>query len=66
MAAAFAAFAGIQAPAEADAMLAQLSKIRLDKKRIYSVRKGILSTLASLNHPKFETCKHTQSSFIRN
>ena len=32
------AFAGVQAPAEADAMLAQLSKIRLDKKHIYSVR----------------------------
>src|SRR5204863_3893704 len=28
----------VQAPAEADAMLAQLSKIRLDKKQIYSVR----------------------------
>src|SRR6185436_8766092 len=38
MAAASAAFAGVQAPAEADAMLAQLSKIRLDKKQIYSVR----------------------------
>jgi hypothetical protein len=38
MIAAFAAFAGVQTPAEADAMLAQLSKIRLDKKQIYSVR----------------------------
>jgi hypothetical protein len=34
----FAASASIAAPAEADAMLAQLSKIRLDKKQIYSVR----------------------------
>jgi hypothetical protein len=38
MIAAVAALAGVQAPAEADAMLAQLSKIRLDKKQIYSVR----------------------------
>jgi hypothetical protein len=36
--AAFAASASFAAPAEADAMLAQLSKIRLDKKQIYSVR----------------------------
>ena len=34
----FAAFASVEAPVEADAMLAQLSKIRLDKKQIYSVR----------------------------
>jgi hypothetical protein len=39
----FAASASIAAPAEADAMLAQLSKIRLDKKQIYSVR-GITLT----------------------
>ena len=38
MIAAFAASASIAAPAEADAMLAQLSKIRLDKKQIYSIR----------------------------
>ena len=38
MIAAFAALASMKAPAEADAMLAQLSKIRLDKKQIYSVR----------------------------
>jgi hypothetical protein len=38
MIAAFAAFASVETPAEADAMLAQLSKIRLDKKQIYSVR----------------------------
>src|SRR5688572_802536 len=38
MIAAFAALAGVQEPAEADAMLTQLSKIRLDKKQIYSVR----------------------------
>jgi hypothetical protein len=38
MIAAVAALAGVQAPAEADAMLAQLSKIRLDKKQVYSVR----------------------------
>src|SRR4026209_683921 len=38
MIAALAAFASVEAPAEADAMLAQLSKIRLDKKQIYSVR----------------------------
>jgi hypothetical protein len=36
--AAFAASASFATPAEADAMLAQLSKIRLDKKQIYSVR----------------------------
>ena len=34
----FAASASLAAPAEADAMLAQLLKIRLDKKQIYSVR----------------------------
>jgi hypothetical protein len=39
----FAASTGIAAPAEADAMLAQLSKIRLDKKQIYSVRNITLS-----------------------
>ena len=38
MIAAFAAFAGVQEPAGADAMLTQLSKISLDKKQIYSVR----------------------------
>jgi len=38
MIAAIAAFASVETPAEADAMLAQLSKIRLDKKQIYSVR----------------------------
>ena len=38
MIAAITAFASLETPAEADAMLAQLSKIRLDKKQIYSVR----------------------------
>jgi len=38
MIAAFAASAAVAAPTEADAMLTQLSKIRLDKKQIYTVR----------------------------